>query len=67
MDSCLGHLGSRDGAIDVNPATHDLSAVQITDVLTRDILEMANLNFMTMIRNGKILFMQRLGPWFLLA
>ncbi|KAI2822929.1 hypothetical protein CBS12448_9228 [Aspergillus niger] len=54
MDSCLGHLGSRDGAIDVNPATHDLSAVQITDVLTRDILEMANLNFMTMIRNDDL-------------
>lgn len=67
MDSCLGHFGSRDGAIDVNPATHDPSAVQITDVLTRDILEMANLDFMTMTRNGKVLFMQRLGPWFLLT
>ncbi|RDW76858.1 uncharacterized protein DSM5745_06850 [Aspergillus mulundensis] len=68
MGHCLDQYGSEHGGLTLNPASHpDPSAVQVTDVLPRALLETANWNCITMTRRGTVLFLQRLGPWFLVT
>ncbi|KAL4740365.1 hypothetical protein BDV11DRAFT_169132 [Aspergillus similis] len=68
LSHCMDYYGSEHGAVDLNPATYpNLSAVQITDVLPRAMLEMANWNCITMTSRGTVLFLQPLAPWFLVT
>ncbi|KAJ5552344.1 hypothetical protein N7494_001722 [Penicillium frequentans] len=68
MDHCMQSHGARHGSLDPNPATiSDPTKVQITDVLPRAFLEMANFAHITMTRQGTVLFMGFLWHWFLVT
>jgi hypothetical protein len=64
----MDDLGFNHGSLDPNPATvHDLSNVQLPDVLPRAVLEMANFGYITMTRQGAVLYVRLLKNWFVVT
>lgn len=68
MRHCMEYMGADHGSLDPNPATvHDLSNVQLSDVLPGAVLEMDNFDYFTMTRQGTVLYMQQLKRWFVVT
>ncbi|KAJ5933842.1 hypothetical protein N7454_006171 [Penicillium verhagenii] len=65
---CMNDMGFYHGSLDPNPTTvHDLSNVQLTDILPRVLLEMANFEYITMTRQGTVLYVRQIKKWFVVT
>ncbi|KAJ5884378.1 hypothetical protein N7504_011950 [Penicillium tannophilum] len=67
---CMQEFGEDHGGLDPNPATvADMSNVQMSDLLPRAYLEMADFHNMTMTRQGTVLYMRYpyLRNWFVVT
>ncbi|KAJ5918607.1 hypothetical protein N7466_010599 [Penicillium verhagenii] len=65
---CMNDMGFNHGSLDPNPTTvHDLSNVQLTDILPRALLEMANFEYIAMTRQGTVLYVRQIKNWFVVT